>query len=337
MLTSVEIKKSAIKHNLGQIKKIIGPKVRLMVIVKSNAYGHGLIEMAKLMIKSGVNWLGVINDQEALILRQANIKQPIFILSFWDKDELPKIINKIYNCDFPVYTLKQAKFLSRLGKKINVHLKIDTGTSRIGIKPEEAIDFIKKIKKLPNLNLRGIFTHYAASENKNQSFTNAQTKKFTEVIKKSEEHGIKIKLKHAACSAAAIVNPPTRFNLIRVGIAGYGLWPSPDIKNLAKKINIQPALTWKTKIIQIKELSAGISIGYDRTYKTKKKTKIAVLPIGYWDGYDRRLSGRADVLISGQRCPVRGRVCMNLTMVEISKLKDVRVGDEVVLLGRQGK
>jgi len=345
MLTWLEIKKSAIRHNLGQIKKLIGPKVKLMAIVKSNAYGHGLIETAKIMVKSGADWLGVINLDEALQLRRAKIKTPIFILSYWDIRDIGGSFALIRDIHFPIYTLEQAKILSQLGRKnkktINVHLKIDTGTSRIGIYPQEAINFIKQIKRLPGLNLCGLFTHYAASESKNQSFTNKQTKKFIKTIDLLEKEDIKIKFKHAACSASTIVNSSTCFNLVRVGIALYGLWPSPDTKFLAKKqnkkITLQPALTWKTKIIQVKNIPAGASIGYDRTYQTKKKIKLAILPIGYWDGYNRRLSSCGEVLISGQRCPVRGRVCMNLIMVEVSKLKNVKVGDEAVLLGQQGK
>jgi len=204
------------------------------------------------------------------------------------------------------------------------------------------VAFIKKVKKLPGLNLSGIFTHYASSEDSDQNFTNQQTDKFTRVIDALEKQGIVIPFKHAACSAAAIINRQTRFNLIRLGITLYGLWPSPDTKFLSdvknRRIDLQPALTWKTRIIQIKNLSAHTTIGYDRTYQTKKKIKLAILPVGYWDGYDRKLSNCGEVLIGGQRCLVRGRVCMNLTMVEIpDTIISPKVGDEAVLLGRQGK
>jgi len=345
MLTYLEISKSAIIYNLRQIKQLVGPEVAVMVVIKSNAYGHGMVEMAQMAIKAGANWLGVISDNEALILRQAKIKTPIFILSFWDISSIRDNIRMIGDVDFPVYTIEQAKILSQLGqkikKKINIHIKIDTGTSRVGVRPDEAIAFIKKVKNLPDLSLRGVFTHYAASEDSDQTFTNQQTEKFTKVIDALEKQGINIPFKHAACSAATMVNRQTRFNLIRLGIALYGLWPSPEIKFLSgvknKNIDLRPALTWKTRIIQIKNLPARTAIGYDRTYQTKKKIKLAILPIGYWDGYDRKLSGCGEVLINGQRCPVRGRVCMNLTMVELPARLRAKVGDEAVLLGRQGK
>ncbi|MCX6740793.1 MAG: alanine racemase [Candidatus Parcubacteria bacterium] len=345
MLTYLEINKSAITHNLRQIKKLVGPKVDIMAIVKSNAYGHGMVETAKIAIKAGANWLGVISDSEALSLRQAKVKASIFILSFWDQAELKNKIKKIYNCDFPIYSIEQAKFLSQLGQKIrktiNIHIKIDTGASRVGIRPDEAVAIIKKIKGLPKLNLCGIFTHYAASEDSDQSFTNQQTDKFTWVIDALEKQGVDIAWRHAACSAATLVNRQTRFNLIRLGIVLYGLWPSPETKLLSDvkngRLDLKPALAWKTRIIQIKDLPGRITIGYDRTYQTKKKIKLAILPVGYWDGYDRKLSNCGEVLINGQRCPVRGRVCMNLTMVEVPGTLRAKVGDEAVLLGRQGK
>jgi alanine racemase len=345
MLTWLEISKLAIKHNLGQFRKLLGPKIKIMAIVKSNAYGHGMIEVGKIALKAGADWLGVINLEEALKLKKEGIKAPIFILSYWDISEMRNKIRLISNFDFPVYTFEQAKILSKIGerikKTINIHLKIDTGTSRIGLKPDETVSFVKKINKLPRLYLRGIFTHYASSENKDQSYTNWQTKKFEEVINNLTKIGIDIPLKHAACSAATIINPKTRFNLVRIGIAMYGLWPSEEIEEVVKKkrmdFHLKPALSWKTKIIQVKELPPKTFIGYDCTYQTKRKTKIAVLPIGYWEGYDRKLSGCGEVLIHGQRCPVRGRVCMNLTMVEVTKIPNVKVGDEVVLIGKQNK
>lgn len=358
MLTWVEIKKSAIRHNIKQFRRLVGRKVKIMAVVKSNAYGHGMIEVAKIALKSGADWLGVINLDEALELRKAIVKTPIFILSYWIADKNYSAIrasrvveiNKIQEAiqkkiDFPVYTFEQAKILSTIAnksrKRANIHIKIDTGTSRIGVMPEQAVNFIKEIQKIPNLNLRGIFTHYAASERKDQSYTNQQTKIFKDILANLRLLKINIPLIHAGCSASTIINRLTYFNMIRLGIAMYGLWPSDDIKNLVKKkkikFNLQPALSWKTKVIQIKELPRGTFIGYDCTYQTKRRTKIAVLPIGYWEGYDRKLSNSGEVLIRGQRCPVRGRVCMNLTMVEVTHLKNVEIGDEVVLIGRQGR
>ncbi|MBL7141941.1 alanine racemase [Patescibacteria group bacterium] len=346
MLTWIEVKKSAIQHNLKQFQKIVGSTVKIMAVVKSNAYGHGMIEIAKLALGAGADWLGVINSVEALKLRQAKVKVPIFILSFWDPGPQVKQAIK-QNIDFPVYTLEQAKFLSKTGprikRKVNVHIEIDTGTSRVGVLADRAADFIKEVDQLANLNIRGIFTHYADSESKDQSYTNWQTKKFQRVIK-----DLNVPLAHAGCSASTINNPNTFFNLVRIGISLYGLWPSLETKELVKRkkinIDLKPALAWKTRIIQVKQIPKATYIGYDRTYKTKKKTKLAVLPIGYWDGYNRQLSnpssvktGGGEILIKGERCPVLGRVCMNLTMADVTKLTKIKAGDEVVLIGQQGE
>ncbi len=351
MLTWVEIKKSAIQHNLKQFQKIINGKAKIMAVVKSNAYGHGLMGIAELAVRAGADWLGVVNFAEALSLRRAKIKKPIFILSFWQQDlQIKQGIKQ--DIDFPVYTLGQARFLSKtaqqIGKKANIHVKIDTGTSRIGLLPEQAVSFIKKVNRLPGLNLRGIFTHYADSESKNQSYTNQQTVRLRRVLNDLKQTGLEAPFVHAGCSASTINNPDTFFNLVRIGIGLYGLWPSTETKELAKKrklkINLKPALTWKTKIIQIKQVPKNTNVGYDQTFKTKKETKLAVLPIGYWDGYSRLLSnpsltgsGKGEVLIRGRRCPVLGRVCMNLTMIDVSKLDKVKINDKVVLIGWQRK
>lgn len=351
MFTWVEIKKSAVQHNLKQFKKIIKGKAKLMAVVKSNAYGHGFAGTAELAVKAGADWLGVVNFAEALFLRRAKIRRPVFILSFWPLDSQIKQGIK-QDIDFPVYTFEQARFLSKaaqqVGKKANIHVKIDTGTSRIGLLPKQAVSFIKRIHCWPGLNLKGIFTHYADSESKNQSYTNQQTARLKKIINDLKRAGVDVSFVHAGCSASTVNNPDTFFNLVRIGIGLYGLWPSKETKESAGKnklkISLKPALTWKTKIIQIKQVPRNTAIGYDRTFKTKRETKLAVLPVGYWDGYSRLLSnpslkgsGKGEVLIRGKRCPVLGRVCMNLTMVDVSKLKKVRVGDKAVLIGQQGK
>jgi len=343
MLTWIEINKKNIKDNLKQIRKIVGEKVKIMAVVKSNAYGHGIIEIAKIASESEADWLGVINLDEAIKIRKSGIKAPIFILSYWDDENL-KRIRDIRSIDFPVYNLIQAKTLSDFGKKIkkkvNIHIKIDTGTSRLGIMPEQTINFVKRIKKLPNLKIRGIFSHFAASET-NIKYTNLQIKRFQNLINKLEKNNINIPIKHISCSASTLISFKSHFDLVRIGLMMYGLWPSEKTKKTASKkypwFKLKPALSWKTKIIQVKEVSKNTPIGYDCSYKTKKRTKLAILPVGYNEGYDRHLSNIGQVLICGKRCFIRGRICMNLTIVDVTKLKDVKVGDEVVLIGKQGK
>ncbi len=336
MLTWVEIKKSYLQNNLKQFRKIVGSR-QIMAIIKSNAYGHGMLEVAKLCLSAGADWLGVVNLEEALSLRQFKIKAPIFILSYYPfSSNVKKAICQ--DIDFPIYTLPQAIFLAQEGEKVNkivnIHLKVDTGASRIGIQPEDVSGFIKKISKFKNLNLRGIFTHYADSESKNQFYANQQTEKFQKIVNQEQ-----VPLAHAACSASIINNPNTFFNMVRVGIGLYGLWPSENTKKNANRnssFNLMPVLSWKTRIIQVKSLPVGTPVGYDRTYITRSKTILAVLPVGYADGYDRRLSNCGSVLINGVSCPIRGRVCMNMTMVDASHVVKVKVGDEVVLIGKQG-
>ena len=337
MLIWVEIKKSRLQNNLKQFRKIVGSQRQIMAIVKSNAYGHGILMVAKLCLSAGADWLGVVNLKEALLLRQAKLKAPIFILSYYPfSSDVKEAIRK--NIDFPVYTLSQANFLDKEGQKVNkivnIHIKVDTGASRIGIWPEQADGFIEKIKRFKYLNLRGIFTHYANSESRNQSYTNQQTQKFQNIIDQKQ-----IPLAHAACSASILNNPRTFFNMVRIGIGLYGLWPSKDTQSMANKksfsINLQPVLSWKTRVIQVKSLPAGVPIGYDCTFITRSKTKLAILPVGYADGYDRRLSNCGLVLIRGISCPIRGRVCMNLIMVDVSRVVGVKAGDEAVLIGKQ--
>ncbi len=242
MLTWVEIKKSAIKYNLQQFRRLVGPKVKIMAVVKSNAYGHGMIEVAKTAIKSEADWLGVINLDEALKLRRAGIKAPISILSYWDISDIRGKFVQIRDIDFPVYTFEQAKILSKIAqkarKRVNVHIKIDTGASRIGVLPSQAVNFIKEVQKIPNLNLRGIFTHYAASEREDQSYTNQQTKIFKDILANLRLLKIDIPLIHAGCSASTIINPVAYFNMVRIGIAMYGLWPSEEIRAAVKKKKI---------------------------------------------------------------------------------------------------
>jgi len=371
MLTWLEISKSSLVHNLKQFRKIIGRKIKLMAVVKSNAYGHGMIECAKIFEKNGADYLGVINLDEALLLRKNGLKKPIFILSYWTVPtnypatagphafrrspptgvtrpgggksftNIQMAIKK--NIEFPVYTEQQINFLAKIsqkiGKKAKVHLKIDTGTSRIGVLPENAVNIASKCLKSPWLEVRGVFTHFAKSEAKDQTFTNKQAQKLLEIKEKLLKipRFPKNALFHAGCTASTINNQATFFDMVRIGIGLYGLWPSQETKlgGRTSKVELKPAMAWKTKIIQVKELPKGTFIGYDCTYKCRQKTKIAVLPVGYWDGYDRKLSNCGQALIRGRRVPIVGKVCMNLMMIDISKIKNIKTGDEVVLLGQQ--
>lgn len=350
MLTWLEISTNAIKYNLRQFRRLLDKDCLLMPVIKANAYGHGFFEVAKICSRAPeVDRVCVVNDDEALALIETKIKKPIMILSFFETDNLKKTLRLARlaangssrrakkSIIFPLYSLKQAKFLNRVGerinKKIKVHIKIDTGAARVGLLPEKAAKFLKEIKKYKFLKMEGIFSHFASSED-DRGYTTKQLRVFIEINKKLKKENFIIPLKHMACSAAAVLYPQTRLDAVRLGIGLYGLYPTEKLK---KKIILKPALSWKTKIIQIKNLPKGAKIGYGGDYTAKKPIKLAILPVGYWDGFDRLLSNNANVIINGVKCPVRGRICMNLTMVDVTKTSRAKVGDTAILIGRSGK
>ncbi|MFA5392581.1 MAG: alanine racemase [Candidatus Paceibacterota bacterium] len=334
-LTWVEISKEAINYNIRQFRKLIGKNTLLMPVIKSNAYGHGLLEMAQICNNNlEVNRICVVNLDEAIDLINHKITKPIFILSFYNfnQDKLKLAIQN--NVIFSVYELEQAKSLnkitSQLGRDVKIHLEIDTGASRTGILPEQTLLFIKQLKNYPRLILEGVWSHFASSE-ENPKYTNYQLMRFEQVIHTLDKAKIQIPLKHMACSAGSVLYPQSIFNAIRLGLSLYGLYPAPKTQN---KIKLQPVLSWYTTIIQVREVPTKTKIGYGGTYTTKRRTKLAIIPIGYWDGYDRSLSNKASVIIHNKKCPVRGRICMNLTMVDVTGIRDVKLGEKVILIGK---
>lgn len=338
MLTWVEVNKQAIEHNLKQFKKLIGSKTLLMPVVKSNAYGHGLIEVAKICQQSReVDRMCVISLDEALELIKNGIKKPIMILSFYELDAEKIRIAIKSKVVFPVYREDQIKFLQNTAKKINskvrVHLKIDIGTSRLGIFPKDAISFAKKIIGSKNLALEGLWSHFASSET-DKELTIKQKRIFEKVVGELEKNNISIQIKHTSCSAATILHRDAHFNAIRLGLSTYGLYPDEKSKKI---ITLKPALSLNTKIIQVKTVPTNTKISYGGTFVTKKTTLVATLPIGYWDGIDRRMSNNGEVLINGQKCAILGRVCMNLMMVDATKVKNIQVGQTATVIGRQRK
>ncbi len=333
-MTEIHVSKSALIHNLRAYGRAVNADV--MAIVKSNAYGHGLNLVAS-AIEKEVAYFGVASLDEAIELRlHGKIRKPILVLSFYDLAKVAEALK--HKISLAVYDLKQAQSISAAAKKLKVtakiHLKIDTGTSRLGIFPKDAAQFIDKLIHLSNIQIEGVFSHFAASEDDEQ-FTRAQNHQFDAVLEELEWRGVN-PIKHIACTAAGAVVPASRHDLVRLGIGLYGLWPSEKIRKLAK-FDLKPVLSWHTQVVQVKTLPKGTNVGYSFGFKTTHETKLAVLPIGYYDGYDRKLSNVGEVLIGGKRCRVLGRVCMNLTMVDVTAVKDVKAGTPVVLIGRQGK
>lgn len=332
MLTTVEISKSSLLNNVALFRKRIGKRL-FMAVVKSNAYGHGMELVAKI-IEPKIDWFGVANGDEALLLRKIKINKPILVLSYFDSIQTEELIKN--NISLVVYDWEQAKQVSgiagKLKKTARLHLKVDTGTGRLGLLKNDFLNFVKQVQDLPLVKIEGILSHFASSE-EDLKYTKLQLKMFEEIYSKIPGSFIK----HIACTASSLNIKESQQDLVRVGIGLYGLWPSVTTHKLNRGIRLEPVLTWKTKIIQVKTLPKESFVGYDRTYKTRKQTQIAILPIGYNEGFDRGLSNKGEVLIRGTRCPVIGRVSMNLTIVDASSLKNLKTGEEVVLLGKLEK
>jgi len=327
--TWLNIDLDAIKFNLRQVKKIISPETEIMAIVKANGYGHGASEIAKVSLEEGVGWLGVATVHEGVELREAGIEAPILVLGTLLSNQIDDIVE--YNLTPTVYTYDLAKKLSQIGIDIKIHIKIDTGMGRIGLIAEEAGEEILKIANLANIKIEGIFTHFAKSD-VDKAYTAKQLNRFNQLIDFLKDNGIEVPIIHTSNSAAIINCPKAHYKMVRMGIILYGLYPDQTLSN---QIELKSAMSWKAKIVHVKEVKTGTAISYGCTYVTKSKTKIATLPVGYHDGYSRALSGQVEVLFKGQRVPVIGNICMDQMMIDVSGM-EVEVGDVVTLLGKEG-
>ena len=331
----LEINLDAIAHNVKEIRQIVGENTQIVAVVKANAYGHGAIEVSETLLQNGVTMLGVSVIEEGIVLRKAGIRAPILVFGLTMNDQLESLV--AYNLTATVCRLKTVQTLSRIAgakkKKARVHIKIDTGMGRLGIPSEDTLDFIKTINQLENIEIEGIFTHFAATDSQDIVYARNQFEKYKKALLQLGKEGIHISLNHVANSAAILNSSCFHLDAVRPGITIYGFFPSPEDK---RKIQLRPTAEFKTKIALVKEVPAGENIGYGGTYTTPKATRIATLPVGYADGYSRLLSNRGEVLVRGQRAPIIGNICMDLCMIDITHIKGVQVGDEVVLWGKQG-
>lgn len=335
--TWADVDLGAIEHNYIQVKRLVGKDVMLMAVVKANAYGHGTVEISNVLERMGVAYLGVATTDEAVRLRDHGIKSPILVLG----SVLPEEVNVAKDRDITL-TLCNHEILNEIRKlakhetdnetKVKVHIKVDTGMGRIGIWHEEALAFVKEAANEKSIILEGIYTHFS-SAGRDEFFTNYQIESFERLLTAIEKSWIKIPLKHAANSIATVDFKRAHLNLARPGLVIYGMYPKHTFPKLIK---LKPALSLKTKIVFIKDIPPGRSISYGRTFITQKNTKIATLPIGYADGYHRDLSNKAGVLVRGQYAPIVGKITMDQTMIDVGRIKGVKVGDEVVLIGKQG-
>lgn len=351
--TWVEISRSALEGNVRSFRRHLGTKTAVMAVIKSNAYGHGIVETAKIAGNAGAAWFGVDSVDEGILLRKKGITRPILVLGYTLNSRLADCVH--HGLSFVAYNMETADALkklrlpalgprpSRKAKAAFVHLKIETGTTRQGIGGDELRTLVRALKKIPGVVIEGASTHYANIEDTTDSrYAEAQLRRYQDALKLLNEEGVDPPWKHTACSAAAILFPQTYFNLARVGIAMYGLWPSKETHAVAKRskrsLEISPSLTWKTVVAQVKQVQKGTPVSYGLTERTTRASCLAILPIGYWDGYDRRgLSSVGQVLIRGKRCKIVGRICMNMCVADVSDVPGVHVEDEVVLLGRQGR
>ena len=333
-----QIDLDAAAHNMRQIRKHVGPDVKIAAVVKANAYGHGSVELAKTFAENGADCFAVSSLDEAVELRRyAHIDKEIFILGHTDARRTEELLT--YDIEPAVFNLKNAEFFSqeaqRLGKTLRVHIAVDTGMSRVGFQVNEfSVSEIKAIAALPNIEIRGMFTHFAVSDIKDKTFTREQYGHFRWMCKRMEEEGIHIALRHCCNSAAALELPEYYCDMVRPGIIMYGCEPSPDVD--IKPYDLRPVMSLRCCIAHVKLIDAGATVSYGRHYTAPSRRKIATLPVGYADGYSRILSGKVDVLYHGHRVPQGGAICMDQCMIDVSGEANVHAGDEVVLFGRQG-
>jgi alanine racemase len=338
-----EIDLGAIHHNLKALQKLAGPSVRMLAAVKANAYGHGLVPVARQAVESGVHMLGVARMGEGVALRESGITAPILVFGYSPPDALETLLR--YDLTPTVFSNATAEALSSGaasgGKRLPVHIKVDTGMGRIGLLPAcwrpgpgAAVPEIERIVRLPGLVPEGIYTHFAAADSRDKTSARRQFERFTEILSTLADRGITFPLRHAANSGALIDMPEAHLDMVRPGIAVYGLYPSDEVDK--SRIDLVPAMALKARIAQVKPVPAGFAVSYGSTYTTPAPTVIATVPVGYADGYRRALSSRGVMLVGGRRVPVVGRVCMDLTMLDVGGVPGVQAGDEAVILGAQG-
>ncbi|MEK6682260.1 MAG: alanine racemase [Nitrospirota bacterium] len=345
--TCAEIDISALIHNLNEAKMLSGSERAILAVVKADAYGHGAVKIAKVFVRNGIRHLGVALIEEGIELREAGIKASIVALGGLFESQIPEIIK--YNLTPVVY---QRGFLHGLAKaagrkkmQADIHIKIDTGMGRVGLLPSEAKGFVKEAAALPNIKIEGIMTHFADADLADKGYAEKQLSEFTKIVDELKKDGITIPYQHIANSAALISFKTNLFNMVRPGIMLYGYAPFTPTLTLPLKgeervgegsVNLRPVMSLKTRIVHLKKVPAGACISYGRTFTTNRESIIATLPVGYADGYTRRLSSKGSVIVRGKIAPVVGRVCMDMIMIDATDIEGAAINDEVVLIGRQG-
>ena len=334
MTSWLEISRSNLEHNVRYFRRLLNPQTKLFAVVKGNAYGHGQAEVVSILKRNNlVDGFVVFELAEALVIRKQTTK-PILILGFWPQSKAELRQAARAKITLPIKNLADAKYLNSLGVKVMTQIKVDVGTRRLGIDYRQAADTIQQIVKFKNLQIQGIFSHFADSENRNQDFTHLQFQRFLRIIHELHKDNIIFPLNHIACTAAVLRQPSYQVQGLRLGLGLYGLEPYHDQKRGGL---LKPVLSWKTNVLQIKTVKRGDTVGYGQSYRVKADGCIATIPVGYYDGFDRRLGNNAAVLIKDHRYPVVGRICMNVMMIALPAKHQIKVDDIVTLIGRDGK
>jgi alanine racemase len=341
----IEIDRRALVHNLQQFRGLIGRDRKLMAVVKADAYGHGMLDVSKIVLGADADWLGVHSLEEGIALRQAGLAAPILVLGAVLLRDLDQAFR--HDLRLTVYNRETIDELGRLAprfkKKARVHLKVETGTNRQGVRAEDLLRFARRIRKHSGLVLEGLSSHFANIEDTtSSSYPELQLKTFRAAVDRLSRDRIEIPVKHMSCTASSILFPSTYFDMVRVGIGLYGLWPSKETLlscRLQKRepVELRPVLSWRARIAQVKQVPKGAFVGYGTTFRATRATRLAVIPVGYYDGYGRSLSNSAYVLVRGRRAAVRGRVAMDFLMADVTDIPLARLEDEVTLIGRDGR
>jgi alanine racemase len=348
-LTWAEIDLGALAHNYRELRRVTNSSADMMAVVKADGYGHGAPQVAEVALENGAEFLAVARLNEAIRLREAGISAPILLFGH----SLPAYVEILasQNIWTALNSLEGARSISaeavRRKTTIKAHIKVDTGMGRLGLVADEiavpttsgeqfngAIKDIMAITALPGIEVEGIFTHFANADGRDKEHALTQLSRFKKILKALKKHPFQVKYRHAANSAAIIELPESHLDMVRPGIAQYGLWPSEEVDK--QRIDLKPVMSLKSKVIHVKEVGPGFAVSYGSTYVTPASTRIATIPIGYADGYDRILSSNGHMLVRGVRVPIIGRVCMDLTMIDVGHVAGVQLEDEVVILGSQG-
>ena len=328
----------AIAYNMEQMKQNIRPETKVMAVIKADGYGHGAVQIAEMMERWNYIWgFAVATLDEAVVLRTEGIQKPILVLGCVFPDQYMEMLK--HEIRMNIYTEEMAESISRMaareGKTAYMHIKLDTGMSRLGFGiNEQSAETIKRISKMPNVNLEGIFTHFTKADEKDKIFTKKQIQEFVWMTERLKEKNVRFTYEHCSNSAGIIDVPEANFDIVRAGISTYGLYPSEEVDKT--NVKLKPALALKSHVAVVKEIERGTPVSYGGTFVAKEKMKIATIPVGYADGYPRSLSNKGYVLIRGKKAPILGRVCMDQFMVDVTQIEGVSFGDKVTMIGKDG-